>query len=152
MNVVKKSFSAAFVVSLLCVGIQSEGFAKECVRSDDTESRTYQPSVTTEGGKVVWLSGITTLSDEAGNDISGKFEAQAHEVFRLMDERMKEVGGTLDDVVKMTVYIKDGRYFNWVPLVRGQYFEPCFPASDLVVVDFPFPGILIEVSAYAVIE
>jgi len=50
------------------------------------------------------------MMDADGKDISGNFEAQVRRVFALMDQTLKRAGGTLANLVTMTVFIKEPRY------------------------------------------
>ena len=78
-------------------------------KSDAQKSRAYSPGVITQGGKIVWLAGQTATRDEAGNDISGNFEAQVRTIFTLLDKTLKKAGGGLASMVTMTVFILDPR-------------------------------------------
>jgi enamine deaminase RidA (YjgF/YER057c/UK114 family) len=74
-------------------------------KSDAQKSRAYSPGVITQGGKIVWLAGQTALRDESGADISGNFEAQVRTIFSLLDKTLKKAGGSLANMVTMTVFI-----------------------------------------------
>ena len=78
--------------------------------SDFQKSRAYSPAIVTQGGKTIWLAGQTTLVDLEGNSIAHNFEAQARTCFALIDQTLKRVGGTLADLVTMTVSIDDPRH------------------------------------------
>ena len=117
------------------------------------ESRAYSPAVITEGGRVVWLAGQTALQDADGRDIAGQFEPQTRRVFTLLDEVLRRAGGTLADLVTMTVFIKEARYGDRFVEIRREYFpDGKFPASALITVtNFARPGMEIEIQAVAVI-
>ncbi|MBM3217882.1 MAG: RidA family protein [Candidatus Rokubacteria bacterium] len=121
--------------------------------SERQRARAYSPAVVTEGGRVVWLAGQTALQDADGRDISGSFEAQTRRVFALLDETLRRVGGTLADMVTMTVFIKDARYGDRFVEIRREFFrEGTFPASALITVaNFARPGMEIEIQGVAVI-
>ena len=72
---------------------------------------------------------------------------------RVIEERLATFGGTLADIVTMTVYIGDTRYGDPFIDIRATKFEPGhYPSSALVtVVGFARPGILLEVKATAVV-
>lgn len=123
---------------------------------DKTEfqaSRAFSPAVITQGGKTVWLAGQTATRDEAGNDISGNFEAQVRTVFSLIDKTLRRTGGTLANLVTMTVFINDPRYGDRFVELRKEHFpNGNFPASALITVaHFARPGMLIEIQGVAVI-
>src|SRR3954463_9598735 len=70
-------------------------------------SRAFSPGVITQGGKIVWVAGQTATQDNAGNNIANNFEAQVHQTFAQVDTVLKDAGGSLDNIVQMTVFIKE---------------------------------------------
>ena len=121
--------------------------------SEHQKSRAFSPAVVTEGGKTVWLAGQTTLVDEDGGSIAGDCAAQTRTIFALMDKTLKRCGGTLANLVTMTVFINDPRYGDEFVKVRSHTFrDGRFPASALITVSgFARPGIVIEIQGVAVI-
>ena len=117
------------------------------------KSRAYSPAVVTEGGRIVWLAGQTTTTDAAGQDIAGNFEAQTRRVFALMDQTLRRAGGTLANLVTMTVFIKEPRYGDRFVEIRRELFAGGnFPGSALITVtNFARPGIEIEIQGIGVI-
>jgi 2-iminobutanoate/2-iminopropanoate deaminase len=117
------------------------------------KNRAYSPAVITEGGRIVWLAGQATTTDGDGKDISGNFEAQTHRVFELIDQIMRRAGGTLANLVTMTVFIKEARYGDrFVELRRQKFPDGNYPGSALITVtNFARPGMEIEIQAIAVI-
>jgi len=122
-------------------------------KSEFQASRAFSPAVITQGGKTVWLAGQTATRDEAGNDISGNFEAQTRTIFSLIDKTLHRTGGTLANMVTMTVFINDPRHGDRFIELRKEYFpDGNFPASALITVShFARPGMLIEIQGVAVI-
>ena len=121
--------------------------------TDVQKGRAYSPAVITQGGRTVWLAGQTTVVDETGKDISGNFEAQARTIFTFMDRTLKRAGGSLANLVTMTVFISDPRYGDLFVKIRGEYFKDGrYPASALITVTaFARPGVLIEIQGVAVV-
>lgn len=148
---------AVLVLTLTLPGLanaQDEGaVSREYLTLDWTEGRAFSPAVATQGGKTVWLAGVTATEDADGNSIVGDFEAQTHEIFRVIEERLATFGGTLADIVTMTVYIGDTRYGDPFIDIRATKFEPGhYPSSALItVVGFARQGMLLEVKATAVV-
>jgi 2-iminobutanoate/2-iminopropanoate deaminase len=122
-------------------------------RSELQASRAFSPAVITQGGRIVWLAGQTATRDAAGNDIAGQFEAQVRTVFGLIDQTLKRAGGSLADMVTMTVFITDPRHGDrLVELRKGFFPNGNYPASALITVShFARPGMLIEIQGVAVI-
>ncbi len=121
--------------------------------TDFQKSRAFSPAVVTQGGKTVWLAGQTATVDESGKDISGNFEAQARSIFALIDKTLQRVGGSVANLVTMTVFINDPRHGDAFVKLRADVFKDGkFPASALITVShFARPGMLIEIQAVAVI-
>ena len=116
-------------------------------------SRAFSPAVITQGGRTVWLAGQTATRDEAGNDIAGNFDAQVRAIFGSIDKTLRRTGGTLADLVTMTVFINDPRHGDrFVELRKGFFPDGNYPASALITVShFARPGMLIEIQGVAVI-
>lgn len=117
------------------------------------KDRAYSPAVTTQGGKIVWLAGHEAAADNNGKLLASDFEAQAREAFASMDRTLKREGGSLRDLVTMTVFIKDPRYGDaFVKLRREMFPDGKYPASALITISgLAQPGMLIEIQGVAVI-
>ena len=118
------------------------------------KSRAFSPAIITRGGRTVWLAGQTTTTDLDGNSIAHNFEAQARTCFALIEKTLNRVGGSLADLVSMTVFINDPRYGTPFVDIRKEYFPTGkFPCSALITVShFAHPGILIEIQGIAVVD
>ena len=116
-------------------------------------SRAFSPAVVTEGGRIVWLAGQTATRDDKGADIANDFEAQVKQVFSQIDQIMRRAGGSLADVVSMTVFIKEPRYGDrFVEMRRDMFQNGNYPGSALITVsNFARPGIEIEIQAIGVV-
>jgi 2-iminobutanoate/2-iminopropanoate deaminase len=121
--------------------------------TDFQKSRGFSPAVITEGGKTVWLAGQTTVTDLEGKDISGKFDEQARTIFALINRTLERAGGSLANMVTMTVFINDARYGDRFVAIRREHFpDGRYPCSALLTISgFARPGILIEIQGVAVI-
>ena len=127
--------------------------ARHLEGTEQQKSRAYSPAVVTESGRIVWMAGQTATVDGDGMDISGNFEAQTHRVFALMDQTLRRAGGTLADLVTMTVFIKEPRHGDRFVEIRKQKFpDGRYPGSALITVtNFARPGMEIEIQGIAVI-
>lgn len=150
-------FKCACLVASIAVAIGALGLPGQAAeylgKSEFQKQRAFSPAVISRGGTVVWLAGQTTTADESGKDISGNFEAQARTVFALLDKTLKGVGGSLQNMVTMTVFIKDARYGDrFVALRKDMFPSGNYPASALITVSaFARPGIELEIQGVAVI-
>jgi 2-iminobutanoate/2-iminopropanoate deaminase len=128
-------------------------FAREYLSlPPEIASRSYSPGVLTKGGKTLWLAGVTTLKDEDGKSLAGDIEGQTRFIFREIERNLKKVGGKLDDIVYMTVYLTDARNGPEFSKVRKEVFPNDKPASSqITVAALAVPGFLIEIQCIAVI-
>jgi 2-iminobutanoate/2-iminopropanoate deaminase len=122
-------------------------------KTEFQKSRAFSPAVVTQGGRIVWLAGQTATRDQEGKDISGDFEAQVRTIFGLIDQTLRCTGGSLANMVTMTVFINDPRHGDrFVEMRKGFFPDGNYPASALITVShFARPGMLIEIQGVAVI-
>jgi 2-iminobutanoate/2-iminopropanoate deaminase len=149
-----KITSIGAVLILLCTQAYSSYAAQYLERTPRQNERAFSPAVITEGGKMIWLAGHAGLEDATGKNLAGDFDAQARAAFSSIERTLKRAGGTLDNIVYMTVFIGDVRYGDQFVKVRREIFSSGnFPASTLVTVTgFARPGMLIEIAPIAVID
>jgi enamine deaminase RidA (YjgF/YER057c/UK114 family) len=115
------------------------------------KERAYSPAVITEGGRIVWLAGMGGSRTDDGKTIKD-FGEQARQAFRNIDLTLKRAGGTLANIVTMTVFIRHESDGDEFVKVRAETFKSGFPASALITAkDFARPEIMVEIQAVAVI-
>jgi reactive intermediate/imine deaminase len=102
--------------------------SKQRIHSDNAPAAigTYSQAVRT--GNLVFLSGQIPLDPATLELVSGDFEARARQVFDNLRAVAEAAGGTLDQVVKLTVFLTDLDNFATVNRVMEDYFEQPFPA------------------------
>src|SRR5215210_364880 len=127
--------------------------ARDYLKQERAQSRGFSPGVVTDGGKIVWVSGQTGLVDEQGKSLAGDFEGQARVIFRAIEGVVKRAGGSLKDVVTITVYLTDPRLIDPLMPIRREFFpDGNFPASTTITIhSLPAVGMMLEISAIAVI-
>ena len=82
----------------------------------------------------------------------GDIEAQTRQVCENLKAAVEEAGGTLDDICRVDVYVRNMEHFEAIHKVRAQYFKPPLPASTMVeVTKMTSPDYLIEINAIAVL-
>ena len=122
------------------------------LKREGAQARSYSQAVVTAGGRTVWLAGQVAPTDTAGKSLTGDFDGQVREVFRRLDQTLTELGGSLADMVTMTVFITDARYGDPFVQLRKKIFGDDFPASALITVAaLARPELLVEVQGIAVI-
>jgi 2-iminobutanoate/2-iminopropanoate deaminase len=122
------------------------------IKRERAQSRAYSQAVITEGGRIVWLAGQVAIADAAGKSLSGDFDGQVREVFRLLGATLDEAGGKLSNMVTMTAFITDARLGDRFTELRKEIFRDNFPASALITIRaLARPELLVEVQGMAVI-
>lgn len=118
------------------------------------KERGYSPAVVTRGGRIVWLAGQTATQDLNGKSLLGDFQGQARAALASIDRILKRNGGSLQNLVTMTIFINDPRNGDeFVKVRRGNFPDGKFPAATLITVSsFAQPGILVEIQGVAVIS
>jgi enamine deaminase RidA (YjgF/YER057c/UK114 family) len=100
----------------------------------------YSPAVITSGGKTIWLAGHVGFVDDAGVSLAGNSDAQARQAFKSIERTLQRAGGTLRDIVWMTVAVSGGRYLQRFTDLRKEIYGKGFPASTLLTAAaFPSP-------------
>ena len=126
--------------------------AREYLKQERAQSRGFSPGVVTDG-RILWLAGQVALADEQGQSLAGNFEGQARAIFRAIDAVVKRAGGSIKDVVTITVYLTDPRLIDPLMPIRREFWpDGDFPASTTITVhSLPSVGMMLEISAVAVV-
>lgn len=127
--------------------------SREYFKGETQEARSYSRAVKVKGGTTVYLAGIGGAVDAKGNSLAGNFEAQARTVFERLRQVMADVGGALDNIATMTVFITDNRFGDRFVEIRKEYFTKGYPCSALITVhSLARPEMLVEIQAIAVLD
>jgi enamine deaminase RidA (YjgF/YER057c/UK114 family) len=103
-------------------------------------------------GKLVFISGMTSRRADGTIAGIGDIEAQTRQVCENLKAAVEAAGGSMDDICRVDVYIRNMEQFDAIHRVRREYFREPLPASTMVeVVKMTHPDYLIEINAIAVI-
>ena len=103
-------------------------------------------------GKLVFISGMTARRPDGSIAGIGDITEQTRQVCENIKAAVEAAGGTLDDVCRVDVYVRNMEQFEAIHKVRSQYFKPPLPASTMVeVTKMVSPEYLIEINAIAVL-
>ncbi|MGN9914414.1 RidA family protein [Phytohabitans sp. LJ34] len=104
-------------------------------------------------GRFVFISGMTARRADGTIAGVGDITEQTHQVCRNLAAAVEAAGGTLDDIARVDVYVRDIRDFAAIHEVRRQHFTGEPPASTMVEVSrFVHDDYLIEINAIAVLR
>ena len=106
---------------------------------------TYSQAVRT--GKLVFLSGQIPLQPNTMTVVDGDFEARARQVFKNLAAVAEAAGGSLDNVVKLTIFLTDLDNFATVNAVMEDFFTEPYPARAAVGVASLPKGVDVEADA-----
>lgn len=120
---------------------------KECFLTQKGPRAIGPYSTATISGGTVYLSGVLGIVPETGKLAEGGVEAQAHQVLDNMRAILSELGCTMDDVLKTTVFMKDLGSFAAFNQVYAEYFPANCPARSCVEVARLPMDALVEVEA-----
>ncbi|WP_114416858.1 RidA family protein [Marinospirillum perlucidum] len=110
---------------------------------------TYSQAV--KAGNTVYLSGQIPLVPETMQVIEGDFEAQAVRVFENLKAVCEAAGGSMDEVVKVNLYLTDLANFATVNEVMARYFTQPYPARAAVQVAALPKGVAFEAEGVMVV-
>jgi enamine deaminase RidA (YjgF/YER057c/UK114 family) len=110
-------------------------------------------AVVTNGGRTVYLRGQCPQDlDTAKRLDSHDPVEQTHKVMQNIKQLIEECGGTMQDLVKVVVYLTDVRHREMVYRTMGEYIRGVHPVSTgLVVQALARPEWLVEIDGTAVI-
>ena len=110
-------------------------------------SAAWQPD-----GRVLHISGHVSQDAEGHTGGQGDMAAQTRQILENIRDVLASVGGSMDDIAKVTVFVTDVADIAAIHAVRSEFFSKPYPASTLVqVAQLIDPDWLIEIEAVAVI-
>src|SRR5256714_15689008 len=103
-------------------------------------------------GKLVFISGMTSRRADGTIAGVGDIEAQTRQVCENLKAAVQAAGGTMDDICRVDVYVRNMEHFEKIHKVRREYFKNTPPASTMVeVTKMTSPDYLIEINAIALV-
>jgi 2-iminobutanoate/2-iminopropanoate deaminase len=121
---------------------------KKAIKTEKAPKAIGPYSQAIRSGAYIFVSGQLP-ADPASGEISGDIKAQTNQVFKNIAAILSEAGGSLRDVVKTTVFLKDLNDFAAMNEVYKQYFDQEPPARSCVQVAAIPKGALIEIESIA---
>jgi len=137
--------------------IMSNAIAQAILKNPPTVSKPtgYSHAAEIDLGKIKML----IISGQVALDVEGKvvgennFEQQTEQVFKNIKAIVENSGGTMNDLIKITIYVKDVSNIVKFREIRNKYINVSNPpASTLVeITNLARDEFLVEVEATAVI-
>ncbi|MBK1671785.1 reactive intermediate/imine deaminase [Ectothiorhodospira shaposhnikovii] len=106
--------------------------SREIIATDKAPQAIGTYSQAVKVGSTVYLSGQIPLVPETMDMVEGPIEAQIRRVFDNLQAVAEAAGGTLDDMVKLNVFLTDLTHFPTVNQVMAEYFHEPYPARAAI--------------------
>jgi reactive intermediate/imine deaminase len=123
---------------------------KDAIHSNDAPAAIGPYSQAIRAGKTLYLSGQIGLDPSTMQVVEG-IEAQAHQVFRNLRAVTAAAGGSMDDMVKVSILMVNLGDFTKVNEIMATYFTKPYPARATYQVAALPRGALIEVEGIAIL-
>lgn len=102
-------------------------------------------------GNQVYISGMTARQSD-GETVLGQEYEQSQVIFQKIKDLIEAAGGSLNNIIKMTIFVTNIANNAAVWKARKEFFEGDFPACTLVEVkSLAKPEILLEIEAIAIV-
>lgn len=105
---------------------------REIIHSADAPEAIGPYSQAVKVGDTVYLSGQIPLVPETMTVLDGDFSAQVRRVFDNLSAVAKAAGGSLQDVVKLNIFLTDLSHFGTVNDIMTEYFDQPYPARAAI--------------------
>ena len=103
-----------------------------------------------KAGDTVFIAGQIALDPDGNLVGKGDVEAQTQQVYANLQAILEELGGSLEDIVKLTTYLTDRSHLDAFRRVRNRFFTDAFPPNTLLFVSgLAHPDYLVEIEAVA---
>ena len=128
--------------------------SKNKIHSDNAPQAigTYSQAVSVVGGTTVYLSGQIPLIPSTMEMVSDNIEDQIKQVFENLKSVCLASGGSLNDIVKLNVFLTNLTNFSKVNEIMASYFDEPYPARAAVGIRELPRAALVEMDAVMVIS
>ena len=124
---------------------------KKQIHTDQAPAAIGAYSQAIRAGDLVYLSGQIPLLPASMTLVSDDMSEQAHQVFKNLGAVARAAGGSLENLVKLTVYLTDLNDFPIVNELMALYFSEPYPARATVGVSSLPKNARVEVEAVMVL-
>jgi len=101
-------------------------------------------------GDLLFISGQISVNPETNEFIDGDIEIQTEQVLKNIKAILEAGGSSLEDAVKVTIYLEDMADFALVNKIYGKYFKNSLPARVCIEVSNLPKNAKLEIDAIAI--
>ena len=124
---------------------------KHTISTDQAPTAIGTYSQAVRSGDTVYISGQIPLDPRSMVVVDGGIEAEVHRVFQNLRAVCEAAGGSLDQIVKLTIYLVDLSHFTTVNDIMARYFSQPYPARAAIGVAALPKGVGVEMDAIMVL-
>ncbi len=104
-------------------------------------------------GNLVFLSGQAAIDEQGAAVGVDDFDAQAAQTFANIGRVLEAAGSSMQQIVKVTIYLTDMDNFPKILELRERHFTPPYPADTIVEISaLGLPELMIEVDVIALLD
>ena len=146
-NNLKIYFFICFIFPLQCINSLESTMSKEPIQTNKAPEAIGAYSQAIKSGDLLFISGQIPLNPETMEVEDSSFEASANRVISNLENICKEAGATLDDIIKLNIYLLDLGNFAALNKIMEEKFSQPFPARATVEVSGLPKDVMIEMDA-----
>ncbi len=120
---------------------------KEIITTENAPQAIGPYSQAVKAGDLMFISGQIPLNPSTGDLVSGSIEDEANQVLNNLKSICEAAGHSLEDVVKITIFLTDLSNFAVVNEVMKQHFQEPYPARATIEVSGLPLGVNVEIEA-----
>jgi reactive intermediate/imine deaminase len=125
--------------------------AKQAIQTKDAPAAIGTYSQAIRAGNTIYLSGQIPLDPKSMQLVTGDTRAEIERVFDNLAAVAAAAGASMDNAVRITVYLTDLKNFALVNEVMAEYFKEPYPARAAIGVAALPRGAAVEVDAVLVV-
>ena len=140
------------IISTLTFSKEPNKMTKEIISTENAPQAIGPYSQAVKAGNLMFVSGQIPLDPKTGDLVSDSIEEQAKQVLKNVQSICEAAGYSLDDIVKISIFLTDLSNFGIVNDVMKEYFSEPYPARATVEVSALPLGVNVEIEAIVLIN
>ena len=135
------------VIAILIFSTESKIMPKEIISTTNAPKAIGPYSQAVKTNNLMFISGQIPMDPTTGNLVEGSIEDEANQVLKNLKSICEAAGYSLDDAVKITIFLTDLGNFAVVNDVMKEHFSEPYPARATVEVSALPLGVNVEIEA-----
>ena len=140
------------MTSILIFSQEPTEMQKEIISTENAPQAIGPYSQAVKAGNLMFISGQIPLDPKTGDLVSESIDEQAKQVLNNIKSICEAAGQSIDDIVKISIFLTDLENFAIVNEVMKEYFAEPYPARATVEVSGLPLGVNVEIEAIVLIN